>query len=239
MLAASCERAQIGDGQAILDLGCGWGSLSLYMAKHFPGSRITALSNSHSQRHFIEARARERGLSNLKVITCDINQFETESRFDRILSIEMFEHMRNYRRLMATIADWLRPGGALFVHVFAHTDLAYLFEVRDKSDWMAKYFFTGGLMPSEDLLPEFAGQLRLVRQWREAGTHYQKTAEAWLANMDAAKSQVMGIFRDCYGEGQATRWWVYWRVSFHGMCRIVGPPARPRVDCLPLPLYQT
>ena len=223
MLALYVERGGIADGQEILELGCGWGSLSLYLAERFPGSRITGVSNSRTQREHIEAQARGRGLRNLRVITCDMNAFDTDAgRFDRVVSVEMFEHMKNYGALMAAIARWLKPGGLLFVHIFAHSRLAYHFVARDRTDWMARHFFTGGQMPSHELLTRFQDRLSLVSDWTVDGTHYQRTAEAWLANMDSHRAQILPILRETYGEGRAGRWWAYWRVFFMSCAELWG-----------------
>jgi cyclopropane-fatty-acyl-phospholipid synthase len=224
MLRLTCERAGLVDGEQILELGCGWGSLTLWMAEHFPRARITAVSNSRTQKQFIDARAAERGLANVEVLTRDANvlEFPPERRFDRVVSVEMFEHMRNYDTLLGRIAGWLRPGGTLFVHIFTHARYAYPFEVRDESDWMARYFFTGGIMPSDHLLLYFQGDLRLANHWRVSGTHYQKTAEAWLANMDRERERVLPVLAATYGDGEARRWWVYWRVFFMSCAELFG-----------------
>jgi cyclopropane-fatty-acyl-phospholipid synthase len=224
MLALTCERARLRDGDEILELGCGWGSLTLWMAQRFPESRITAVSNSRTQKQFIDARAAERGLANVEVITRDANvlDFPADRRFDRVVSVEMFEHMRNYETLLGRIAGWLRPGGTLFVHIFTHSRYAYPFEVRDESDWMARYFFTGGIMPSDDLLLYFQRDVRLLDHWRVSGTHYQKTSEAWLANMDRERERVMPVIEKTYGASQARRWWVYWRVFFMSCAELFG-----------------
>jgi cyclopropane-fatty-acyl-phospholipid synthase len=216
MLALTCERARLADGDRILELGCGWGSLSLWMAEHYPNSRITAVSNSRTQKQFIDARAAERGLGNLEVLTRDANvlEFAPETRFDRVVSVEMFEHMRNYETLLARIAGWIGPHATLFVHIFTHSRVAYPFEVRGENDWMARYFFTGGIMPSDDLLLYFQRDVRLLEHWHVDGTHYQRTAEGWLANMDRRREQVMPVLAATYGEAHARRWWVYWRVFF-------------------------
>jgi cyclopropane-fatty-acyl-phospholipid synthase len=224
MLALTCERARLADGDRILELGCGWGSLTLWMAAHYPNARITAVSNSRSQKAFIDARAAERGLRNVEVITRDANvlDFPAGQQFDRVVSVEMFEHMRNYQALLGRIAGWLRPGGTLFVHIFTHARFAYPFEVRDESDWMARYFFTGGLMPSDHLLLYFQRDLRCIEHWRVSGTHYQKTSEAWLANMDRQRAQLMPVLEATYGTGEARRWWVYWRVFFMSCAELFG-----------------
>ncbi len=224
MLALTCSRAGLRDGDRILELGCGWGSLTLWMAEHYPGSRITAVSNSRTQKQFIEARAQARGLHNIEVVTRDANvlEFPPGTGFDRVVSVEMFEHMRNYETLLGRIAGWMRPGATLFVHIFTHSRYAYPFEVRDDSDWMARYFFTGGIMPSDHLLAYFQRDLALREHWRVDGTHYQKTSEAWLENMDRNRDRVMPILAATYGEAEARRWWVYWRVFFMSCAELFG-----------------
>jgi cyclopropane-fatty-acyl-phospholipid synthase len=222
MLKLSCERAMLKDGIDILELGCGWGSLSLWMARHYPNSRITAVSNSAAQKRHIDEECERSGLKNLKVLTCDMNDFDASQRFDRVVSVEMFEHMKNYERLLARISDWLKPGGALFVHIFTHREFAYHFVDADDSDWMSRYFFTGGIMPSDDLLLHFQKDLNLVRHWRVSGENYQKTAEAWLENMDSHKNEIRKIFCAVYGEKEVTRWWVYWRVFFMACAELWG-----------------
>lgn len=215
MLALSCERAELEDGQRILELGCGWGSLSLWMASHYPNSQVVAVSNSNSQREYIIAQARERGIENLAVITCDINQFQPEGQFDRVVSVEMFEHVRNHRQLLSQIADWLVPGGKIFVHIFTHRAQTYLFEEKSEKDWMSKYFFTGGIMPAADLLPVAAdGILEEEGRWTVNGKHYSRTLEAWLKKQDANKEAVMATFRECYGEKDAKLWEQRWRIFY-------------------------
>lgn len=224
MLALTCERACLRDGDEILELGCGWGSLTLWMAEHYPNARITAVSNSRTQKQFIDARAAERGLRNVEVLTRDANvlEFPAGQRFDRVVSVEMFEHMRNYATLLERIAGWMRPGATLFVHIFTHARYAYPFEVRDDSDWMARYFFTGGLMPSDHLLAYFQDHVRLREHWRVSGTHYQRTADAWLANMDRNRARIMPVLAATYGAAEARRWWVYWRVFFMSCSELFG-----------------
>jgi cyclopropane-fatty-acyl-phospholipid synthase len=224
MLALTCERARLGDGQRILELGCGWGSLSLWMAEHYPNARITAVSNSRSQKAYIDSVALQRGLRNLEIVTCDMNRldFPEGTRFDRVVSVEMFEHMRNYELLLFRVAGWMNPGATLFVHIFTHSRFAYPFEVRDQSDWMARYFFTGGIMPSDDLLLYFQRDVQLLDHWQVSGRHYQLTSEAWLANMDAKRKEIMPILARSHGESQAIRWWVYWRVFFMSCAELWG-----------------
>jgi cyclopropane-fatty-acyl-phospholipid synthase len=221
-LAATCERAGVADGQRILELGCGWGSLSLWMARRFPNSRITALSNSHSQRAWIESQARAGQLTNLRVVTCDFNDFATSERFDRVVSVEMFEHLRNWPLAFERVAGWLAPGGRFFLHVFAHREAPYAFIERDDSDWMTRHFFAGGTMPSDDLALACQDHLRLLQRWRWDGTHYQRTAAAWRANMEARRDTVMPILAGCYGTAFAQLWWTRWRLFFLSVEELFG-----------------
>lgn len=221
-LAATCERAGLRDGQDILELGCGWGSLTLWMATHYPASRITAVSNSGSQRAHIEAEAARRGLRNVCVITADMNAFDTDSAFDRIVSVEMFEHMRNWPELFRRIHGWLKPAGRFFLHVFAHRTTPYAFIERDASDWMSRFFFSGGMMPSDDLALRFQDHLKLVTRWRWDGRHYERTANAWLANMDARRAVVWPIIEQTYGRENAMPWWMRWRIFFMACAELFG-----------------
>jgi cyclopropane-fatty-acyl-phospholipid synthase len=224
MLELTAQRAQLHDGDRILELGCGWGSLSLWMAERFPRSRITVVSNSRTQKRFIDARAAALGFKNLEVITSDMNDlsFPDGEQFDRVVSVEMFEHMRNYETLMQRIRGWLKAEGTLFVHIFAHKSYAYPFEVRDATDWMAKYFFTGGIMPSDDLLLYFQRDLTLKDHWQVDGSHYSRTSEHWLQNMDAHRKAIEPLFAQTYGKENVRRWWVYWRLFFMSCAELWG-----------------
>ena len=221
MLALSCERAAMADGLDVLDLGCGWGSLSLWIAERYPGSSVTAVSNSNSQRAHIEARARERGLKNLRVVTVDVNDFAPEQQFDRVMSIEMFEHVRNHQLLLERVAEWLRPGGKLFVHHFCHRDLMYAYEDNGATDWMSRYFFSGGMMPSHDMLLHHQAELLVEDHWVVSGTHYQKTSEAWLRRLDTNRGPVLRILAEGYGE-EAERWLQRWRMFFMACAELFG-----------------
>lgn len=209
MLELTCERAGLSDGQDVLELGCGWGSLSLFTARRYPNSRILAVSNSAPQREFIESRAPE----NLSVVTADMNDFSTERKFDRVVSVEMFEHMRNYRELLSRIHGWMKLKAKLFVHIFCHKNRTYEFETEGAGNWMGRYFFTAGLMPSYDLLPRFDEHFALEERWAVDGTHYQRTAAAWRENMEQRKSQIVEVFRGVYGE-DAKMWYHRWRIFF-------------------------
>ena len=222
MLELTCERAELKNGMDILELGCGWGSLSLFIAEKFPKSNITAVSNSKTQKIFIDGEAKKRNISNLTIITADMNSFSIEKKFDRVVSVEMFEHMRNYKELMKRIFNWLKEEGKLFVHIFTHKTFAYKFEVKDDSDWMSKYFFTGGIMPSNDLLFYFNEHLTKENLWEVNGIHYSKTSEAWLENMDENKKEIISIFEKTYGKENAMKWFVYWKIFFMSCAELWG-----------------
>jgi cyclopropane-fatty-acyl-phospholipid synthase len=221
-LEATCARAGLEDGQEILELGCGWGSLTLFMAARYRRSRITALSNSRSQRAYIEEEARRRGLVNLRVLTEDMNTFQPRARYDRIVSVEMFEHLRNWRTAFARVALWLKPGGRFFMHVFCHRSVPYAFEERGDSDWMSRHFFSGGMMPSDELPVRFQRELRLLSRWRWDGTHYERTANAWLANLDCNRAAIMPILERTYGVDDAQLWLNRWRIFFMACAELFG-----------------
>jgi cyclopropane-fatty-acyl-phospholipid synthase len=221
MLGLSCEHAEMADGLDVLDLGCGWGSLSLWLAERYPRSSVTAVSNSTSQRLHIEARAHERGLSNLRVLTCDVNNFAPSRRFDRVMSIEMFEHVRNHRLLLERIADWLRPQGRLFVHHFCHREYMYAYEDAGATDWMSRHFFSGGMMPSHDMLLHHQHALSVEDHWVIRGTHYQQTSDAWLSRLDENRHAVLRVLMKGYG-GDAERWLQRWRMFFMACSELFG-----------------
>ncbi|AFJ01510.1 Cyclopropane-fatty-acyl-phospholipid synthase-like protein [Methylophaga frappieri] len=222
MLEKYVERGQFHNGQDILELGCGWGSLTLYLAQRFSRSKITAVSNSASQRRFIEEQAKDRGLTNIRVITEDVNQLTLGAQFDRIVSIEMFEHMRNYQKLFDNIAGWLREDGKLFIHIFCHRSVVYPFETEGEDNWMGRYFFTGGLMPSADTLLHFQNKLNIEKQWLVSGSHYEKTANAWLSNTDKHASQISQLFDEIYGPQQGEVWLQRWRLFFMACAELFG-----------------
>lgn len=214
MLRLTCRRAGIENGMKVLDLGCGWGSTTLWVAEMYRDCRITAISNSSSQKEFIEAEAERRGLAGIEVLTADINEFDTDQRFDRVVSVEMIEHMRNYRLLLKKIASWLSPEGKLFVHIFCHRAIPYFFEIDGDDDWMARYFFTGGMMPSLDLFDRFTEDLSVTHRWQVNGNHYAKTLRAWLDLFDTRHDHILEIFRSVYGASRASRWIRRWRMFF-------------------------
>ena len=221
-LDATCARAQLVDGQSVLELGCGWGSLTLWMAERYPKSQITAVSNSASQRQFIQGELARRNLRNVQLITTDMNHLHLDARFDRVVSVEMFEHLRNWPTAFHRVSEWLKPGGRFFMHVFAHRSTPYTFEVRDETDWMSRFFFSGGMMPSDDLALHFQQHLRLINRWRWDGTHYERTANAWLANMDRHRAQVYPVLGRTYGEKHAALWWSRWRIFFMSCAELFG-----------------
>ena len=221
-LKITCERAELSDDMDILELGCGWGSLSLWMAEKYPNSRITSISNSNQQREFINRAAKLKNLNNLTIVTCDMNSFNADTKFDRVVSVEMFEHMQNYERLMENISSWLNPNGKLFVHIFCHQKFAYFFSTEGSDNWMGRYFFTGGLMPSEDLLLKFQKKLSLDKQWRWNGRHYKQTSNAWLKNMDREKNNILPILEQVYGVNERNTWFQRWRIFFMACAELFG-----------------
>jgi cyclopropane-fatty-acyl-phospholipid synthase len=220
-LRQTVAHADLADGQSILELGCGWGSLSLWMARQFPDSEITAVSNSHSQRTYIQGEAAARGLTNLRVVTQDMNVFDPKRRFDRIVSVEMFEHMMNWRELMTRVKSWLAPDGRFFVHIFTHRSGAYRFDRADKEDWIARHFFTGGVMPSHHLIRQYSDLFEVEHEWRWSGTHYQRTALDWLSNFDAHRDEIEAILRDVYGD-DTELWMRRWRWFFLATAGLFG-----------------
>ncbi len=221
-LDITCQRAELADGQRILELGCGWGSLTLYMAARYPQASIVAVSNSQPQREFILADARRRGIRNVEVLTLDMNDFDIDQRFDRVVSVEMFEHMRNYRRLFESVGRWLTPQGKFFLHIFVHRCVPYAFVDRGEDDWMSRHFFSGGIMPSAALPLHFQDHLSLQRQWAWNGLHYAHTADAWLANLDERRARVRPILAEAYGLEQADLWLQRWRIFFMACAELWG-----------------
>jgi cyclopropane-fatty-acyl-phospholipid synthase len=220
-LRQTVDHADIADGQSILELGCGWGSLSLWMARQFPHSQVMAVSNSASQREFIESEAGKRGLKNLRVVTSDMNVFDPQEKFDRIVSVEMFEHMMNWRELMTRVRSWLKPDGRFFVHIFTHRSGAYIFDRSDREDWIAQHFFTGGVMPSHHLIRQYADLFAVEKEWRWSGTHYHRTAEHWLANFDLRRDEIEEVLRHVYGSDTAL-WMRRWRWFFLATSGLFG-----------------
>jgi cyclopropane-fatty-acyl-phospholipid synthase len=222
-LAITCQRAGIADGHRILELGCGWGSLTLWMAERFPAADITAVSHSKTQREYILDQAARRGIdANLTVITEDVNHFQPASRFNRIVSVEMFEHVRNHAQLLERIAGWLAPEGRLFVHIFCHRRHAYLFETGGAANWMGRHFFTGGMMPSLNLLEQYDRDLAVTRRWEWSGRHYALTANAWARNLDASRAAIIRLFESTYGRGEGRRWLMRWKIFFLACAELFG-----------------
>jgi cyclopropane-fatty-acyl-phospholipid synthase len=223
MLALYGERAELADGMRILELGCGWGSLTLWMAERFPNARLLGVSNSASQREHILGQCAKRGLNNVEILTRDVNVLDLgERRFDRVVSVEMFEHVRNYRVLFERISGWLDPGGKLFCHVFCHRELMYPFETEGEDNWMGRYFFTGGLMPAADTFLHFQEHLRLEEQWRLSGTHYERTSNHWLENQDRHADEILRLFEDVYGKAEAKVWAQRWRMFWMACAELFG-----------------
>jgi cyclopropane-fatty-acyl-phospholipid synthase len=220
-LRKTCEHADLQDGQNVLELGCGWGSLSLWMARHYPASTITAVSNSRSQKAAVDAEAARLGLTNLTVVTADMNVFQTEQRFDRIVSVEMFEHMANWCELLGRVRTWLKPDGRVFIHVFSHVTTPYRFEVSDRADFIAQHFFTGGIMPSHGLMRQYPDLFEVEQDWRWSGTHYQRTANHWLENFDSNETEIRGLMREVYG-ADAALWMRRWRRFFMATAGLFG-----------------
>ena len=220
-LRQTVDHADFADGQSILELGCGWGSLSLFMARSFPNSKVVAVSNSHSQRTYILDEAAARGLTNLSVVTADMNGFDPGRSFDRIVSVEMFEHMMNWRELMGRVRSWLAPQGRFFMHIFTHRTGAYLFDRNDKDDWIAQHFFTGGVMPSHQLIRQYADLFEVEREWRWSGEHYQRTALDWLSNFDRHRAEIETILRGVYGQ-DCDLWMRRWRWFFLATAGLFG-----------------
>ena len=221
-LKLSSNHAKLSNGLNILELGCGWGSLTLYMAKQYPKSTITAVSNSSSQRLYILDQAKKRKLKNISVITEDINIFNPKATYDRIVSVEMIEHMRNHKKLFKKISSWLKPDGLFFMHIFVHKSQPYLFEVQENDDWMSQYFFSGGMMPSEDLPLFFQENLKIIDKWSWSGVNYEKTANAWLKNIDLNKNKVMPVLKEIYGENNSNKWFQRWRIFFMSCAELWG-----------------
>ena len=220
-LAETVAHADLKDGQRILELGCGWGSLTLYMAARFPGSKVVAVSNSAPQRAYIEDQARAAGLTNITVITADMNDFQPDGYFDRVVSVEMFEHMANWTTLLARVRQWLQADGRLFIHVFTHRSQPYRFDRADKDDWIAQHFFTGGIMPSRNLVGHFPESFALEHQWHWSGQHYQQTAVQWLENFDANRPRIDQLLREVYGE-LAPLWRRRWRLFYLATAGLFG-----------------
>ncbi len=222
MLSVYGRRAEIEDGMDIMDLGCGWGSLTMWIAERYPKARVLAVSNAQNQMDFIRTTASKKGLENIRTMMCDMNQMDSKEHFDRILSIEMFEHMRNWERLLQRISTWLVPKGKLFIHIFTHKKFSYLFESSGARDWMGRNFFTAGMMPSDDLMLYFQDDLRIERHWAMSGLHYKKTAEAWLSKLDNRRDEALAVLREIHDRSQARQWLQRWRIFFMACAELWG-----------------
>lgn len=222
MLDLTCQRAGIEDGMRVLDLGCGWGSLSLWIAEHYPTCRVVSVSNSKPQREHILGECDRLGHDRIEVVTADVNDFQPEGRFDRVVSIEMFEHVRNWGALFERISSWLQPDGQAFLHFFCHRDVAYPYEDRGDGDWMTRHFFTGGIMPADSMPYLFSEALRVDRHWRVDGKHYARTADAWLARLDERRDAILPVLADCYGQDEAEHWFQRWRLFFLAVSELFG-----------------
>jgi len=222
MLSLTCRRAEMSDGQQILDLGCGWGSTAMYIAREYRRVQITAVSNASAQIAYITRKAKRLGYDNLSAMKADINDLDFPQKFDRVVSVEMFEHMRNYKALLKKVAGFIKPGGKLFIHIFYHHTYPFRYENRTSGDWLARHFFTGGTMPSKDLLHYFLEDFSLEKQWALSGTHYRYTLEAWLQKMDRQRNQIYPFFIETYGVGEAEKWWNYWRLFFLSCSEFFG-----------------
>jgi cyclopropane-fatty-acyl-phospholipid synthase len=223
-LRQTVDHAELADGQSILELGCGWGSLSLWMARQFPHSQVMAVSNSRTQREYIEHEAAARGLTNLRVVTADMNEFDPQRQFDRIVSVEMFEHIMNWRELLRRVRSWLNSDGRFFMHVFTHRAGAYLFDRTDRDDWIAQHFVTGGVMPSHHLIRQYQDLFEVEKEWRWSGTHYQRTALDWLGNFDSRRDEIEAVLRDVYGSDMSL-WIRRWRWFFLATSGLFGHAA--------------
>lgn len=222
MLELTCQRAELRDGHKVLELGCGWGSLSLFMAEKYKNSQIVAVSNSSTQKSYIDEQARKRNIKNLQIITQDMNDFDTSETFDRIVSVEMFEHLKNYREMFQRISRWMQPSGRFFLHIFTHHRYAYHYENIDGNDWLTEYFFQGGMMPSDNLVLHFQEHLQLEKHWCVSGRHYQLTSERWLARMKENRAEIEPILAQTYGKENVTKWWVYWQLFFLACAELWG-----------------
>jgi cyclopropane-fatty-acyl-phospholipid synthase len=214
MLTLTCERAGLEDGMEVLDLGCGWGSLSLFIAERYPSCRVTAMSNSRHQIDHVGTACDDANINTVSAVAADIASFEPGHRFDRIISVEMLEHVRNYQSLFARMRRWLAPEGRVFVHVFSHARFPYTFSAEDPRDWMGSRFFSGGQMPAHDLFLQFEDDLVTEQRWWLSGGHYARTLEEWLRRYDDHAEAIRPILARTYGEEAASDWGVDWRLFF-------------------------